>query len=214
MQLLSVLLPLAVVNGAYSHALAPRACNADNCARAVTGSAAQPALSVRSSDCASFLAVTVTPPAVTVTSAAAAAVVTPADATSSAVPTYASACSGAVRYSSACSCLGVTGTTTTVAAPTVTVAPTCLTDDQAQTFIADFVNFLTNTKANFNFALANATLANDFVDYSDSINYLTGAPVRKTLPCYLLAKDKEKIPCFEKCRLLNLLTLWRGSFLI
>lgn len=32
----------------------------------------------------------------------------------SSIPTYASACSGSVRYSSACSCIGVTGVTTTV----------------------------------------------------------------------------------------------------
>lgn len=40
------------------------------------------------------------------------------------VPTYASACSGSVRYSSACSCFGVTGTTTTVPTPTVYVTAT------------------------------------------------------------------------------------------
>lgn len=36
------------------------------------------------------------------------------------IPAYASACSGAVRYSSACSCIGITATTTTVAAPSTT----------------------------------------------------------------------------------------------
>ncbi|MCJ1412899.1 hypothetical protein MMC19_006999 [Ptychographa xylographoides] len=41
--------------------------------------------------------------------------------TPSNIPTYASACSGSVRYSSACSCIGVTASTTTVAASTVTV---------------------------------------------------------------------------------------------
>ena len=40
--------------------------------------------------------------------------------TPSAIPTYASACSGAAGYSSACSCVGATHTTTTVAAPTTT----------------------------------------------------------------------------------------------
>ncbi|KAI9724081.1 MAG: hypothetical protein M1812_000800 [Candelaria pacifica] len=38
-----------------------------------------------------------------------------------AIPAYASPCSGAVRYSSACSCLGVTGTTTTAPAPVSTL---------------------------------------------------------------------------------------------
>jgi hypothetical protein len=41
-----------------------------------------------------------------------------------AVPTYASACSGTSRYSSACSCWGFTVSTTTVATPTVTVTST------------------------------------------------------------------------------------------
>ncbi|KAL2069181.1 hypothetical protein VTL71DRAFT_15519 [Oculimacula yallundae] len=42
------------------------------------------------------------------------------------IPTYASACSGSVRYSSACSCIGVRGTTITAATPTfiVTVSNT------------------------------------------------------------------------------------------
>lgn len=37
------------------------------------------------------------------------------------VPTYASACSGTVRYSSACSCIGATSTIVTVSLPTQTV---------------------------------------------------------------------------------------------
>ena len=41
-------------------------------------------------------------------------------ATPTSIPAYASACSGAVRYSSACSCIGATHTTTTVNAPTTT----------------------------------------------------------------------------------------------
>lgn len=39
----------------------------------------------------------------------------------SSVPVYASACSGTAGYSSACSCIGVTGTTTTLPTPTTTV---------------------------------------------------------------------------------------------
>jgi hypothetical protein len=61
MYLLSFLLPLVIANGAFSTAvLERRACNADNCARAVTGTNGLP-LSIKSSDCASFFAVTVTP---------------------------------------------------------------------------------------------------------------------------------------------------------
>jgi hypothetical protein len=40
------------------------------------------------------------------------------------IPTYASACSGAVRYSSACSCVGATPTTVFAAAPTTVVTVT------------------------------------------------------------------------------------------
>lgn len=36
------------------------------------------------------------------------------------IPAYASACSGSVKYSSACSCVGVTHSTVTVATPTST----------------------------------------------------------------------------------------------
>lgn len=51
------------------------------------------------------------------------------------IPIYASACSGTARYSSACSCIGVSKTTTTVAAPlttstltsTITTTPTVYT---------------------------------------------------------------------------------------
>ncbi|MCJ1245751.1 hypothetical protein MMC30_002955 [Trapelia coarctata] len=47
----------------------------------------------------------------------------------SSIPAYASACSGAVRYSSACSCVGVTGTTITAVAPTTiaTITVTAIT---------------------------------------------------------------------------------------
>jgi hypothetical protein len=40
------------------------------------------------------------------------------------IPAYASACSGAVRYSSACSCIGAKHTTVTAAAPTKKVTVT------------------------------------------------------------------------------------------
>lgn len=53
----------------------------------------------------------------------------------SVIPTYASACSGAVRYSSACSCIGVTAETITADSPVTTVTvsttetPTTVTID-------------------------------------------------------------------------------------
>jgi hypothetical protein len=51
------------------------------------------------------------------------------------VPTYASACSGTVRYSSACSCIGVTYSTITVAAPTTTETTTIDIVDTASTTV-------------------------------------------------------------------------------
>ena len=94
-------------------------------------------------DCTSFLSGTVTPPTSTAT-----VMVTPDTCDDddqapltllkkmkrtteagvtvfpTAVPTYAAACSGAVRYSSACSCWGVTAAYTTAPTPVVTVTVT------------------------------------------------------------------------------------------
>src|SRR4051812_23452857 len=56
--------------------------------RAVTGTGAQPSSTQRKSDCTSFMS----------------------NWPNAAVPTYASACSGTARYSSACSCYGITAT--------------------------------------------------------------------------------------------------------
>ncbi|RDW74839.1 hypothetical protein BP6252_05981 [Coleophoma cylindrospora] len=142
---------------ATANAVLPRAaCNADNCLRAVTGTAGvnnKPALTARQADCSAFLVATVTPDTSTITVTATATVtsspqrravdshgnevgemekrIVTAAAAAAAVPTYASACSGGVRYSSACSCFGITASTVTAAPPsttttvtaTVTVAP-------------------------------------------------------------------------------------------
>ncbi|RDW85974.1 hypothetical protein BP5796_04299 [Coleophoma crateriformis] len=139
---------------ATANTVIPRAaCNADNCLRAVTGTAGvnnKPVLTLRQADCSSFLAATVTPGISTITVTATATVTSGPQrravdshgneigemekrvvTAAAAVPTYASACSGGVRYSSACSCFGITAYTVTAAAPsttttvtaTVTVAP-------------------------------------------------------------------------------------------
>ena len=81
-----------------------RACAADNCARAVTGTATlpnRPDATSRAADCSVFVQNTAGP-----------------------VPTYASACSGAVRYSSACSCFGITSTPTPTPTSTSTTSTT------------------------------------------------------------------------------------------
>lgn len=84
-------------------------CKADNCARAVTGTAKGTAHTVMAKrDCSSFMTQTVT----VYTTATAKA---KRDVESiKALPTYASACSGAVRYSSACSCWGLTASTSMI----------------------------------------------------------------------------------------------------
>ncbi|KAK0705416.1 hypothetical protein B0H67DRAFT_649748 [Lasiosphaeris hirsuta] len=120
---------LSFASLAAASALEYRNCAGNNCNRAVTGTRdGLLPLTVRSSQCASFLLTTVTPAAVTVTvtvdtapsttSAPAAGAVTIVP---TAIPTYASACSSAFAYASACSCFGVTGSVTTAPAPTVTV---------------------------------------------------------------------------------------------
>ena len=133
MQYLTYLLPLAAL--AAANPLERRGdCASNECLAAVTGKAALGDDKLRASHCASFLATTVTPPAVTVTTTItgeskkdawkrASVTVCPND-----VPNYASACDEK-NYSSACSCYGFTEVKTTTLAPTTTtktvyVAPT------------------------------------------------------------------------------------------
>jgi hypothetical protein len=109
MQLFSVLIPLALANGALSSVLGrsvASSCAGDNCARAVTGTPATPAITQRDSD--------------------------------------------------------------------------CLSKSDAEGIVNDFINLLTHTGNNFNTALANKLLADDFTDSSDSIDYLLEKPVRWT----------------------------------
>ncbi|XWX02404.1 hypothetical protein V2A60_010441 [Cordyceps javanica] len=98
------LLPSALATGTGG-------CNADNCARAVTGTRrGELAVTQAQSDCSQFMQKTSTAPVVTVTSTVV-------------VPSYASACSGSVRYASACSCWGIPGDVVTVT-PTTTITTT------------------------------------------------------------------------------------------
>ncbi|KAH8798649.1 hypothetical protein F5884DRAFT_742862 [Xylogone sp. PMI_703] len=116
------------------------ACNANNCARAVTGTNIKtPVASSRQADCSSFMLTTVTPDTFTTTVAT---VTIYTDAPSKRdvearmlagrdvtviptnVPAYASPCSGTARYSSACICWGITAAVTTAPRPTATVTAT------------------------------------------------------------------------------------------
>ncbi|KAH8811039.1 hypothetical protein F5884DRAFT_749435 [Xylogone sp. PMI_703] len=122
-------------------------CNADNCARAVTGTAfGSAALSSHISQCSSYFSTTVIPPATTVWNPVATTYVFstvnanlpppsvlpgPSGTSTTIIPTnipdFASAaCDGnttpvPVRYSSACSCAGVTHATSVAPSPTDTV---------------------------------------------------------------------------------------------
>ncbi|KAE8441930.1 hypothetical protein EG329_004138, partial [Mollisiaceae sp. DMI_Dod_QoI] len=157
MKTYSTLLFLAV-STASAAVLEPRdACNADNCLRALRATSR---LSFASSDCSNFLnSVTATPTSFTTLPASTVTVTTysiysnppakreqpagalnprdpvaiiPRSASTTSIPTYASACSGSVRYSSACSCIGVTAgpitasttVTQTITPPTVTQTST------------------------------------------------------------------------------------------
>ena len=74
-----------------------------------------------------------------------------------------------------------TTTTTTTVTATVTANSTSssnstscvVTDALATSLVNDFINFLTNTGANFDTALANQVLDPGFTDTSDSINWMT-----------------------------------------
>lgn len=66
----------------------------------------------------------------------------------SAIPAYASACSGSVRYSSACSCVGVTQSTITAVAPsTIVTVSTTLTVTSATQTTTDSTVSVTSTDA-------------------------------------------------------------------
>ncbi|KAJ9633662.1 hypothetical protein H2199_009300 [Coniosporium tulheliwenetii] len=131
---LSIPIILAVSSSSLAAVTERAACNADSCARAVTGT--RRGISFQSSaraDCAKFLATTVTLPAETTTLVETVTTVIPgsehsineraegsstngAPIPTTGVPSYATPCSNAVKYASACSCWGVSGSTETVTA--------------------------------------------------------------------------------------------------
>ncbi|KAK6332565.1 hypothetical protein TWF730_004225 [Orbilia blumenaviensis] len=75
------------------------------------------------------------------------------------IPTYAYLCSGAARYSSACSCVGVTATTITLPASTVTVsADETITQTTVTTTITVTTNYVTVVDATNTIETTDATL--------------------------------------------------------
>ena len=106
----------------------PPGCHADNCLRAIRATTQLPQASV---DCvspmqktvhalliaqqSSFLVETITlPPVIVTITSTIVAAVKRATAYGPVIPTYASACADIDEYSSACSCIGITATTTTL----------------------------------------------------------------------------------------------------
>lgn len=94
-----------------------------------------------------------------------------ATAVPSVIPSYASACSGMVRYSSACSCLGVRPTTITVATPvttttiTVSVTPTTstlLTTVQTVSTTSTETTLTTSTTTTTTSSVATVTACNPY----------------------------------------------------
>ncbi|KAK6537273.1 hypothetical protein TWF694_011465 [Orbilia ellipsospora] len=122
-------------------------CSHNNCLRAVIGE--RDPTRNGTADCSSYFLATLTPDTITFTSTIHQTTTTTTDTTTTitvgpptplvgkrsvvvfptAIPTYATACDNAAEYSSACSCVGVTAMTTTVAAPSTTIytSPTDIT---------------------------------------------------------------------------------------
>ncbi|KAL3959620.1 hypothetical protein ACCO45_004737 [Purpureocillium lilacinum] len=133
---------LSFVAAALAGAVQPRAghCGGDNCARAVTGTrdGLKPVES-RKADCTKFMQTTVVPEPVTTTVTVTVDGEAPhklrrdileyRDATDApAVPAYATACADGSKYSSACSCWGITAVVTTAPTPTKTTTVTVTGD--------------------------------------------------------------------------------------
>ncbi|KAJ2973054.1 hypothetical protein NQ176_g6815 [Zarea fungicola] len=138
---LSLSVPLVLL-AAIPSGLAANGCNADNCARAVTGTRRGDAfVTSAKADCSSFMTKTVTGTAVSTVTNTITITAEPNSPTITVVkrdltvPAYASACSGASRYSSACSCWGITANTVTVNPTSVITATVTVTKTPEQTYV-------------------------------------------------------------------------------
>ncbi|UNI24709.1 hypothetical protein JDV02_010436 [Purpureocillium takamizusanense] len=135
---------LSFVAAALAGAVNPRDghCGGDNCARQVTGTrdGLKP-IESRKADCTSFMRTTVVPDPVTTTVTVtvdgeaphklrrdAALEYRAATEAPTVVPAYATACSNGAKYSSACSCWGITAAVTTAPTPTKTTTVTVTGD--------------------------------------------------------------------------------------
>ncbi|KAK3313967.1 putative salivary secreted peptide [Apodospora peruviana] len=113
------LLSFSFLGPASVYATDTGGCNANNCARAVTGTRQGPVFTSKAKqDCSDFVVTTKYGNTVTITAAT-----TPTP-VSKVIPTYASACSSSSAYVSACSCYGISSGTVTKSADTTTVTVT------------------------------------------------------------------------------------------
>jgi hypothetical protein len=114
-------------------------CHGNNCNRAVTGTGGHLLPSAtRKADCSSFQATTVTPDAVTTTVTVTVDADEPAkfkrnvqpleQRDEKVIPTYIKNCASPEDYAAACSCWGITATTSTAPTPTSTVTSTVTED--------------------------------------------------------------------------------------
>ncbi|EHA49307.1 hypothetical protein MGG_00216 [Pyricularia oryzae 70-15] len=102
-------------------------CGFSPCGIVVAGPGSNPPMSVRSADCSSFLLATVPSTTVTSTVAPPTTTTTPSISTlltsTKALPTYGIIC-GAAGYRSACSCMGISASTTTSGSTVTTITAT------------------------------------------------------------------------------------------
>ncbi len=83
-------------------------------------------------------------------------------------PTYASACSDAVHYASACACIGVTGSVTTVAAPVTTVTvPATYSPNTVTVLKTEATQTTTDIAATSTFTTTAATATTTEITYFD-----------------------------------------------
>ncbi|KAL3417103.1 hypothetical protein PVAG01_11103 [Phlyctema vagabunda] len=196
---------LCMVATASGKSLGERAvCNADNCARAVTGTAnAKYPASLRLADCQAFLATTTTPKVSTSTvysnvvgtttisvtptpvmitttttqsPAITARAVKEQQADGQVVPIYASACSGAARYSSACNCWGALSRITVTAEVPITII-TIVSTTSILT-VTETLPTLTRTTIATATATPVGTCDTEFDGFQSYLSYLPGSNLK------------------------------------
>ena len=128
---------------------------------------------------------------------------------SASIPGYASPCSGVVRYSSACSCLGVTATTVTAPAFTVTVTATktvtvttaILTTSSVQ--VASSVGASSSVLATSSVQVASSVAANSSVlatysvQVASSVSASSSVSITSNAPVSTLTSCASALPTFH-----------------